>query len=72
MAGIAKSRLAEERRAWRKDHPIVSAVVLVPRAPQPLGKEEAVENSLVAAPCGHLQRRLTVLKRVAPAWRLTP
>lgn len=24
MAGIAKSRLAEERRAWRKDHPIVS------------------------------------------------
>ena len=23
MAGIARSRLTEERRAWRKDHPLV-------------------------------------------------
>ena len=24
MAGIAGARLAEERKAWRKDHPFVS------------------------------------------------
>lgn len=24
MSGIASARLAEERKAWRKDHPFVS------------------------------------------------
>lgn len=26
MTGIAKSRLQEERRQWRKDHPYVSSL----------------------------------------------
>lgn len=28
MSGIALSRLAQERKAWRKDHPFVSTTVL--------------------------------------------
>ena len=28
MSGIALSRLAQERKAWRKDHPFVSGVFL--------------------------------------------
>lgn len=32
----------------------MSDVALVPRAPQPPVNEEAVKNSLVAAPSGHL------------------
>lgn len=31
MSGIAEARLKEERKAWRKDHPVVS-VALVGRA----------------------------------------
>lgn len=27
MSGIALSRLAQERKAWRKDHPFVSSVL---------------------------------------------
>jgi hypothetical protein len=30
MAGIAKSRLKEERRAWRKDHPLVRVLIKYP------------------------------------------
>lgn len=26
MSGIASARLAEERKAWRKDHPFVSTI----------------------------------------------
>lgn len=48
MSGIAEARLKEERKAWRRDHPIVSAddalsalgwlpcFVVVKRALQPL------------------------------------
>lgn len=31
MSGIAEARLKEERKAWRKDHPIVSACFQVER-----------------------------------------
>lgn len=27
MSGIALSRLAQERKAWRKDHPFVSSIL---------------------------------------------
>jgi hypothetical protein len=27
--GIARARLAEERKAWRRDHPIVSSINLL-------------------------------------------
>lgn len=30
MSGIAEARLKEERKAWRRDHPIVSADDCVP------------------------------------------
>lgn len=29
MSGIALSRLAQERKAWRKDHPFVSNILLM-------------------------------------------
>lgn len=28
MSGIAVARLGEERKAWRKDHPFVSEIIL--------------------------------------------
>lgn len=28
MAGIAEARLKEERKAWRKDHPVVSVALV--------------------------------------------
>lgn len=31
MSGIAEARLKEERKAWRKDHPIVSTCFQVER-----------------------------------------
>lgn len=39
MSGIALSRLAQERKAWRKDHPFVSNVFLLSNL---LGKELCV------------------------------
>lgn len=32
MSGIALSRLAQERKAWRKDHPFVRTALLLPVA----------------------------------------
>lgn len=29
MSGIAIARLAEERKAWRKDHPFVSVLIVL-------------------------------------------
>ena len=35
MAGIAKGRLAQERKQWRKDHPHVRPAPPLPALPSP-------------------------------------
>lgn len=48
MSGIALSRLAQERKAWRKDHPFVSSTNILLTNALTISTQPSVVN------CAHL------------------